>query len=180
MGNLFCGGYKPDKKYIIAFIITLFCAIICGIVLYKPIINSYYFRNYAEEYVFNVYNFKNSKLLFAHLLSSLIYFYAIFFIAYFTPLKYLSLVFVFLKGLFFGVYFVVLLFINSFGGAVVAVFVFLPSAIVALAFCFASTEFCKIINEPYSLLFPLALALADMIIYSLLINALFRVIIVIV
>ena len=180
MRNLFCNGHKSDKRYLLAFLITLICSIICGIVLYKPVIISPYFKDFTEEYVYNVYNFKNSYLLFTHLLSDLIYLYIIYFIAEFTDLKYLSLIPVFLKGLFFGVYFVVLLFVNSFGGVIAALFVFLPASLISLGLCFVVAEYCRAVQKKFSLIMPLFLSLCDLIVYALLINALFRIVIAIV
>ena len=164
----------------LAFIITLICAIICGIVLYKPVISNYYFIDLADEYVFNVFNFRNTQLLFTHLLSDLIYFYICFFIAYFTKLKYITLIFIYLRGLFLGIYSVILVAVDTVGGVFVMVFVFLPATLFSLAICYAVTEFCKRINKKYAVFVPAVLAIADLVVYALLINVVFRVVIVIV
>lgn len=180
MRNFNRSRFACDKKFILAFIVTLICAIICGIVLYKPVSNNIYLRNFTENYVFNVFNFKNSRLLFAHLLSDLIYLYLIFFICYFSKLKYSTLILIFLRGLFFGVYTVILIGVNSFGGIIVAIFVFIPSTLISLALCCVVAEYCKAFYKTYALVLPAVLAVINCLIYAFLINALFRIIIIIV
>lgn len=169
-----------DKRYLLAFIITLVCSIICGIVLYKPVTTNVYFVNLGADYVYNVFNFKNTPLFFTHLVGDILYFYLFFLICYFTKLKYLTLVFLYLKGLFFGVYVVVLLCANSIGGILVTVFVFIPATLISIAVCFLLTELCKSFDKKYILFVPLLLALIDGIILMLLVNVVFRVVIIIV
>lgn len=180
MGNLHNKGFIKDKKFLIAFAIALICSIICGIVLYKAVIYNTYLLNFADDYVFFVFNFQNSTLLFSKALTDLVYFYIVFAICYFTKFKYLSLIPLFLRGLFFGVYTVILIAANSFGGAMVAIFVFIPASLISFVCCFIVAEFCKVIYKKYALLMPLALALINLIIYALLINVVFRLVIVIV
>ncbi len=180
MRNFHCDCYKWDKKYCLAFAIVLICSIICGIVLYKPVISNIYFINFTSEYVYNVFNYKNSALLFSHLLSDLIYLYIAYFLCRFTKFKYLTLIFVFLRGIFFGVYTAVLFGITSFGGAIAGIFVFIPSSLISIALIYAVVEFCKIINKKYSPFMPLVLALVDCVVYAILINVVFRVAIAIV
>ena len=180
MRNFCCNDLKPDKKFLLVFIITLLCAIICGIVLNKTVIFNIYFRKFAEDFIYNVYNFQNYPLLVTHLISDVVYFYVIFFICYFSKLKYLSLILIFLRGLFFGVYMALLIGVNAFGGVIVAVFVFLPSSLIVFAMCYVVADFIKCVNGKYALFVPAALALADLVIYALLVNALFRLIIIIV
>ena len=180
MRNLSCSKIKWDKKYFFAFIITLICAIICGIVLYKPVTSNGYFTDFALEYVCNVFDFKNSALLFSHLLSDLIYLYLIFLICFFTKFKYLTLILIFLRGLFFGVYTAILFGVSAFGGVVVAVFVFIPSSLISFVLCFFMAELSKKLNKKYSLFAPLVFSLGNFVVYALLINVLFRIIIAIV
>lgn len=180
MRNLSCSKIKWDKKYFFAFIITLICAIICGIVLYKPVISNEYFIDFALDYVFNVFNFKNSALLFTHILSDLIYLYIIFLICGFTKLKYLTLALIFFRGLFFGVYSAVLIGVNSFGGVVVAVFVFIPSTLASILLCFLMAELANKLNNKFAPFAPAAFAVADLVLYALLINVLFRIVVAIV
>ena len=180
MRNFCSGGLIRDKKFVLAFIITLICAIICGIVLYKPVISNQYLRNFADDYVYNVFNFKNSTLLLTHLISDLIYLYIIFFIGYFTRLKYFTLIFVFLRGLFFGVYSVILFAVIPVGGVIVGIFVFVPSTVFSILFCFLVAEGCKNIYKKYALCMPLVLAVVDLAIFAILINLVFRIVIIIV
>lgn len=177
--SFFC-GYKPDTRYLIAFAITLVCSIICGIVLYKPVTTNIYFRDFASEYVYNAFNFNNSALLFPHLLSDLIYLYALFFIVRFTKLKYLTLIFIYIRGLFLGIYSVLMVAVCSISGVLVLIIVFLPSTIISVALCLVVAEGCKLFNKKYSIAVPAIFAVADLIILALLVNLLFRVIIIIV
>ncbi len=180
MRNFSLCGYKWDKKYFFAFLIALICSIICGIVLYKPVISNIYLRNLVCDYVYNVFNFKNSALIFPRLLGCLIYFYAVFLIAYFTKLKYLTLIFVFLKGIFFGVYVAIIMSVNAFGGIIVGVIVYIPSSLISFVFCYLIAEFCKVSNKNFALLLPAAAAIVDTLIFVILINIVFRVVIAIV
>lgn len=180
MRNFNKSGFIRDKKFILAFVITLICAIICGIVLYKPVNNNIYLRNFAENYVFNVFNFKNSQLLLTHLISDIIYLYLIFAISYFLKFKYLALILIFLRGLFFGVYTTILIGLSAFGGVVVTIFVFVPATLLFFVFCYVVAECCVMLYKTYALCLPLALSIIDCIIYTLLINVLFRIIIIIV
>ena len=180
MRNLSFCREKWDKKYFFAFLITLGCAIICGIVLCKSVISNKYLRDLACDYVYNVFNFKNSPLILSHLLGDVLYFYIFFLIAYFTKFKYLSLIFAFLRGLFFGIYIVLLIGANAFGGVLVVVLVFIPSTVISLAVCYFLCEFCKSLSCKFVLLIPLILALVDALIMLLLVNVVFRVVIIIV
>ena len=180
MRNLNFGGIKVDKKYLLAFIITLICSIICGIVLYKPVTSNVYLRNFAEDYVYNVFCFQNAPLLLTHLIGDLIYLYLTFLLCYLTKFKYLTLIFVFLRGLFFGIYFVILVGVNSFGGIIVATIVFLPSTLISLALCYVLADLCKCVYRKYLIFFPVIFSLIDLTIYALLINVIFRIIIVVV
>ena len=180
MRNFRKSGFSCDKKFILAFAITLICAIICGIVLYKPVISNVYFKDFADNYVFYVFNFKNSRLLFTHLLSDLIYLYVIFFICYFTKLKYFTLILIFLRGLFFGIYTAILFGVSSFGGSIVAIFVFVPSTLISIALCYFVADFCNNVYKKYAVFMPLVLSLLNLIVYALLINVLFRIVIIIV
>ncbi len=180
MRNLSFRGVKFDKKYLFAFLITLICAIICGIVLYKPVTFNIYFVEFADDYVYNVFNFKNSALLFPHLLGDVLYFYICFLLAYFTRFKYFSLFFVFLRGIFFSIYSVILIAVNSVGGVIVACFVFIPASLISLMLCFLIVETCKCINKKYVCFMPAVFAFVSFVVLFLLINVLFRVVIVMV
>lgn len=180
MRNLSFNVKKWDRNYIIAFVITLICSVICGIVLYKPITTNIYFINYANDYVYNVFNFKSSPLFLTHFLADLLYFYAFFLICYFTKFKYLTLIILFLRGFFFGIYAVIFICVNSVGGVLVAIFVFLPASLVSITVCCMLTEICKRYDKKYAFAVPLVFALIDGIILMLLVNVVFRVVIIVV
>lgn len=173
-------GYKPDFKFILAFIIVLGCSIICGIVLYKPVTSNEYFRNFVCEYVYNAFNFNNGPILLSHILADLIYLYALFFICYFTKIKYPTLVFIFIRGLFLGIYSSLLIIVCSFSGILVLLIIFLPSTIVSLALCLIIMEGCKLFPKKYAVGIPAVMAVVGCLVLVILVNFIFRIIIIIV
>ena len=180
MRNLSFKGFKCDKRYIIAVIITLICSIICGIVLFNLVNVNIYFKEYASDYVFYVFNFKSSKLLFTHILSEIFYLYIFFLIGYFTKFKYLTLILIFIRGLYFAIYVSILFRMNAFGGITVAIIVFIPTSIISLIFCCATIELCKVVDKKICFALPAILALINTLILLILVNVVFRVVIVIV
>lgn len=180
MRNLSFKEFSCDKKYIIASIITLICSIICGIVLYELSNINIYFIDFANNYIFYVFNFKNSKLIFQHLLVELFYLYLFFIIAYCSKFKFLTLIILFIRGIFFAIYAAILCSLNSLGGVTVAVFVFIPASITSMLLCYILAEFSKIINKKIVFFVPAIFALLNTLLLVILVNILFRVIIVIV
>ena len=180
MRNLSFKWCKWDKRYFIAALITLICSIICGIILYKFVSINIYFNNYAKDYIYYIFNFKNSKILISHFLSELFYFYIFFFIGYFTKFKYVTLLFIFLRGLYFSVYTAILIGFNAFGGVTVAVLVFIPISLISIFLCCVIADCCKIVNKKYVFFLPLILAAVNTFVLLVMVNVVFRVIIVIV
>lgn len=180
MGISFFKKYALDKKYLLACSIVIILAIICGIVLYifaGISINTY---SFADTYVFYIINFKNTRLFFAHLAVDVFYFYIFFFIGYFTKYKYLTCPILFLKW-FFGITYTIILFTCfSIEGILVAIVVFLPSFLVSTLFCIIVCEYGKILKKNYAFLLGAVMALVSTTIMILLVNIIFRVIIVIV
>ena len=179
MRNLSFNGFKYDKKYLYAFILTVIAAFICGIVLCIIVDSSIYFNKFAQNYVYFVYNFKNGKLIFSHVLSEVLYLYAVFLIAYFCKIRYFTLIIVFLKSVFFGLYTCILFTVSSFGGAMVAIFVFIPTSLVSLALCYCAAQFCKCFKN-ISFIIPIIFAVADTVVLLILVNLVFRLVIIIV
>ena len=180
MRNLsFCRG-KADKRYLLAFVIALICSIICGIVLCKALNNSAYLRDLACDYVYNVYNFNNSPLFFLRFLCDVVYFYIVFAICRSKKFKYFSLIAIFLRGVFFGVYVALLATISALGGVVVMIFVYIPSILVCMLLCYALADLFKCCDRKIIYAFPAVFALLDGLILILLVNVLFRVVIIIV
>lgn len=169
-----------DKKYLLAFIITLACSIICGIVLYKPASSNIYFINFGSQYVFDVFNFNNSGLFLTHLIADVVYFYLFFVICYFTKLKYLTLILLYIRGLFFGLYTVIMICVTTLSGILVALLVFIPATLISVGICFLISVTCKQIDKKFLFFIPAILALIDGIILIFLINVVFRVVIIIV
>lgn len=180
MRNLSFNGYKWDKKYFIAAAVTLCCAIISGIVLFKLGDLSIYFVNFANDYIYFVFNFKNGSIIFPHILSELFYLYLFFLIAYCTRMKYFTLVLVFVRGMLFTVYACILLCATAFGGISVALIVFIPAGLISLICCVFVSDVCRFVNKRYVLFMPAVLAVANTLVLLVLINVVFKVIIVIV
>ena len=180
MRNLSFKGFFCDKKYLIATVITLICSIICGIVLYKLSNINVYFIDFANNYILYVFNFKNGKLIFPHFLVELFYLYIFFVIAYYTRLKFVTLIILFVRGIFFAIYAAILLSLNSLGGVTVAILVFIPASMVSMCLCYAVAEFSKVINKKLVVFVPALFALLNTLLLIVLVNLIFRVIIVIV
>lgn len=171
---------KWDFKYLIISGIAVLLAIISGIVLYKLSNINIYFASYSNKYIFYVFNFKNTSLFFSRFLSELFYFYALFLIVYFTKLKYLSLIFFFIKTLFVAVYSIILCAVGGFGGVLIVIIIFIPTYLISIAAYLIMIETCKLINKKYVFFIPLILALVVSVVMLILINLLFRVVIIIV
>lgn len=180
MRNLSFKDYKWDKRYLTAVLITFICAIISGVVLYIFVNINIYFKNFAQDYAFYVFNFKNGNIIFPHLLSEILYLYLFFFVGYCTRFKYVTLIFIFIRGLYFAVYSAILIELNAFGGITVAILVFIPTSLFSIIFCCIIAETCKSINKKYVFFIPAVFAVINTLIMLLLINVVFRVVIVIV
>lgn len=176
--NLF--SLKWDKTYLIACVAAVFIGIISGIVLYKSDYLGGYFLNFADNYIYYVFMFKNSSLLLRHFLAEVFYLYALFLICFCTKLKFLTLLIYFLRSFFVGVYCTILFTTFSVDGAVVALTVFIPSFLVSILFCTVVCEQCRVIRAPYCFAFPLILALFSSLSFLLIINTIFRIVVVIV
>lgn len=176
-------GYKWDKKYLIATLVTILCAFICGIVLCIVANVNIYLKNYATDYIFYVYNFNIGGLFGTHFLAELLYIYIFFLLGLFCRTKYVTLIFVFIRSLFFSAYTTILISVGSFGGGLVVFFVFLPCAFLSLIICFFTVEWCKCLKRPlkiYVFLIPAFIALLNCLVLTFLIGVVFRVVIIIV
>ena len=164
-----CSKFKWDIRFLIAYAIVILAAIICGIVLYN--------LNSISHYVFN---FNSGKLFISHVLSELVYLYVVFLLAYFTKLKILVYPILFLRTLFTALYIIILCALFGTEGIIVAVLVFIPSFAFSVLFFIVLCEQCKQLCPPYSFICPAFLALLNSVILLLLVNVVFRVIVVIV
>lgn len=167
---------KPDTRCVIALISTALLAIICGIVLCKTTQINPYMQNYASEYVYFVYNFRNASLVLPHLFHELVYGYAFFVIAYCTRFRLFAIPLLFLKCMITGVYTVLIVSVSAFGGTLAAVFVFIPVSLVSIFFNLFLIEACRFFNKKAALCMPAVFALAVIIAELLLLNVVFRVI----
>ena len=154
-----CSKFKWDIRFLIAYAIVILAAIICGIVLF---------------------NFNSGKLFISHVLSELVYLYVVFLLAYFTKLKILVYPILFLRTLFTALYIIILCALFGTEGIIVAVLVFIPSFAFSVLFFIVLCEQCKQLCPPYSFICPAFLALLNSVILLLLVNVVFRVIVVIV
>ncbi len=175
-----CNKFKWDIRFLIAYAIVILAAIICGIVLYKLNSISHYVYDFANIYIFYVFNFNSGRLFISHVLSELVYLYVVFLLAYFTKFKILVYPLLFLRALFTTVYIIILCSLFGTEGITVAVLVFIPSFIFSVLFFIVLCEQCRQLCSPYSFICPAFLALVNTIILLLLVNVVFRVIVVIV
>lgn len=175
-----CNKFKWDIRYLIVDLIVILAAIICGIVLYKLNSISNYVFDFADIYIFYVFNFNSGRLFISHILSELVYLYVVFLLSYFTKLKILAYPILFLRTLITTLYVIILCWLFGTEGIIVAVLVFVPSFIFSVAFFIILREQCRQICPPYSYICPAVLALVNTIILLLLVNIVFRVIVVIV
>ena len=175
-----CDKLKWESKFIITSVIVIFASIISGIVLFKLSDFNDYAYNFADIYVFYIFNFKNGHLFLAHFLSDLFYFYAVFLICYFTKLKVLGYIILFIKALFAVFYCAVLFAFFGSEGLIVALIVFIPSFLLSLAIYLVILEQCRFLCKPFAFFAPAICALISSIVLLLLVNVIFRVIVVIV
>ena len=172
--------FKWDIRFLIVDGIVILAAIICGIVLYKFNSVSNYVYNFANIYIFYVFYFSSGSLFLSHILSELFYLYAVFLLAYFTKFKALAYPLLFLRTLFTAFYIVILCSVFGTEGLIVAILVFIPSFICSVAVFIILREQCRQICAPYSFICPAVLALINTVVLLLLVNVVFRVIVVIV
>lgn len=175
-----CKKLKWSKKFIIAYIIVIIAAIISGIVLYKVNNVSTYVYNFADRYICNLYNFKNGYLFLAHFLVALFFFYLVFLLAYFTRFRFISLFFIFFRCVFFVLYASVLCCFFGTEGIAVVILVYIPSFLLWLAMFLIIAEQTRCLCSPISFIFPAIMALLNALLFLLLVNVIFRAIVVIV
>ncbi len=172
--------FKWDIRFLIVDAIVILAAIICGIVLYKLNNISNYVFDFANIYIFYVFNFSSGRIFLTHIVSELFYLYAVFLLAYFTRFKILSYPLLFLRTLFTALYIVILCSLFGTEGLVVTILVFVPSYIFSVFLFIFVREQCRQFCSPYVYVFPAVLALINTIILLLVVNVVFRVIVVIV
>lgn len=171
---------KWNKKVLFAYFSVIFVAIISGIVLYISDGMGKNLYNFAKEYVLCVFSFKNLQLFFSSLFSGLFYYYLAFLICYFTKLKFLTGLLLFIKSFFTFYYFVLLVAIFSVEGFFAALLVFLPCyAFWVFKFLFICTQNCAI-EKPYLYFAPLIFAVLDGVFLLVVLNLVFRFVVVIV
>lgn len=175
-----CDKLKWDNKFVIGTIIALILSIISGIVLFKLSNFNNYAYNFADIYIFYIFNFKNGQLFLGHILSNIFYFYSVFLICYFTKLKALGYILLYVKALF-GVFYCAVLF-AFFGseGMIVALIVFIPSFLVSLGLYLLILEQCRFLCRPFSYFAPAVCGLISSAVLMILVNLIFRVVVVIV
>lgn len=175
-----CKKLKWNKKFIIAYFIVIIAAIISGIVLYKINNVSTYVYNFADNYIFYLFNFKNGNLFLAHFLVGLFFFYLVFLLAYFTKFRFISLFFIFFRCVFFVLYASVLCCYFGTEGIFVVILVYIPSFALWLAIFLFIAEQSKCLCSPIAFIFPAVMALLNALIFLFLVNVMFRAIVVIV
>lgn len=180
MRILKCNKFKWDFKYLIIDAVVILAAIICGIVLFKMNSISNYVFDFANIYIYYVFNFNSGRLFISHILSELFYLYAVFLLAYFTKFRFLAYPLLFLRTLFTALYIAILCSLFGTEGIIVTVIVFIPSFLCSAVFFIVLREQCRQLCAPYSFICPAVLAVINSVILLLLVNVVFRVIVVIV
>lgn len=180
MGIIDLKLFKWDKKVIICNIIVILIAIISGIVLYITNNFNKNFYNFAKNYINLVFNFKNTTLFFGHFFSDLFYFSIAFLICYFTKYKFFTSALLFIKT-FFTVYYLVLLFtLFSVEGIIAVIIVFLPCYLLWVLKFLLIRSSLNVVCKPHVFFVPLLFSLVDAIVLLVLVNMVFRFIVVIV
>lgn len=171
---------KWNKKFVLYYIFVIIAAIISGIVLYITNSLTTNFYNFAKNYIYLIFSFNNSSLFFGHLFSDLFYFYIAFLICYFTKFKFISGLLLFVKTFFTVYYLIVLFLLFSVEGIVAALIIFLPCYVFwVVKFSFICMHNCAV-ERPYIYFVPLIFSLLDGVLLLLLVNLVFRFIVVIV
>lgn len=163
-----------------AFIFVCLCGIMCGIVQCKSITSNIFFKQFSYAYVYNVYNFNNGTLFMSRLMNNLLYLNLFFFLPKIRRAKYFTLIFSFIKCLFIGVYCVLLVSINLFSGVIVLLLVFIPMSLLSIGLCFYLAEYGCCLELRFVNFLPCILALLDSLLFLVLLNLLFRVVVVII
>lgn len=173
-------GKEIENDFIVSAIICSIVAIMSGIVLAIIVGFDDYFYNFADIYIFYVFNFKNGSLFGGRFLSELLFLYCVFFLVRATHSRYPALIFIFFR-LFFSAFYVSVLFAAfRTEGALVAIFVFLPCSILSVLLIFITAFVCEGKLRPVSYCIPGALALLSSLLLLLVVNILFRAIVIIV
>lgn len=180
MGIFDVKKFKCDKKFLICCGITIFCAILLGIVLYKTTNINVYFKNFTSEYVYRVFHFKSGSLFFSHCVGEIFYLYLFFVIAYFCKIKIAVLPVLFIRCLFSVIYCIILCAFFSLGGIFILITVYLPSVVLSLVCGYFISEGLGCVKKNYVFFAPLALAVINSVVLLVLVNVLFRIAVMIV
>lgn len=173
-------GKDIESTFIFAAICVAIAAIISGIVLFITVGINDYFYNFADIYIFYAFNFKNGSIFISRFFNEAVYLYAVFFIVRATRTRYAVLPFIAIRLFIAAFYGAVLFGVFFTEGAIVALFVFLPSCAVSLALILISAFICdgKLRGCAYAL--PLIFALISALASLVLLNVVFRTVIIIV
>jgi hypothetical protein len=152
----------------------------CGIVLAIAVYLGDYLGKFATYYIRYCYRFDSGALLAPYFFHCLVFCYVFFGLSYAGKWKYSSLLFVFIRAFFFGIYLVLLFTVGAFSGAICCIFVFVPSFILSLFAMLLCMEIRFLLSNKLAFLFPLGISACALLIYTLLIHVLFRLIVVIV
>ena len=171
---------KWDKNYLIGVAATFILAIICGIVLFKIANIGNLIYGYAKDYVTLVFGFANTKLLVSYIVRELFYLYAVFLIAYFTKWKMFTLIIFFFRTVTCVFYCAILLGSLGFSGIMTALIIYIPCFLISSCMCCIVAETCRLVNKKCAAIFPAIIAVIDCVIMLILLNVVFRILIVIV
>lgn len=172
-------GLEIESWLVYAAMITSIIAIMSGIVLAIFIGVDNYFYNFADIYIYNIFNFKNGSLFVDRFLSELLIFYAAFLLVRATGKRALALVFTSLR-LMFAFFYIAVLFSSFYTeGALIALIVLLPCCAISVFLIAVCAFTCRGKLKPIAYALPCILAVASALCLLLIVNLPFRAIVVI-
>jgi hypothetical protein len=169
-----------DKKFFILSLIAIICGTMCGIIVSLSTSIGNYLGKYATYYVKYIYKFNNEALLFPYLGHTLLFCFIFWVFSFLKPAKILSFIVFLVRSFFFGVYLILLITYGDVGGVIVILLVFVPMSVISILCCFICLNSKCFHLQKLSFLLPLCLSLAAFLIFVLLLNVIFRFVVVIV
>ncbi len=179
MGNFDISALKKNSNYYFAFIVAVSAGIVSGIILFKITDLTQFFCAFAQDYIKRVFEFDNGALFLSALFKeACVNALAFIFGAVFIKLKFLTVPVMFFRAAFASLYCAVMFVYCGFSGVMTGVVVYIPYTLLCFAggaMIFSSS--CFTLRRP--VLLPVAVTFAEALLLVILVNTVFRVIVVI-
>lgn len=179
MGNFDISALKKNSNYYFAFIVAILAGIISGIILFKIADLTQFFCGFAKDYIKRVFEFDNGALFLSALFKeSCVNAFIFIFGAVFIKLKFLTVAVLFFRAAFASLYCAVMFVYCGFSGVMAGVVVYIPYTLLCFAggvMIFSSSCF----GLRRSALLPVVVTVAEALLLIILVNTVFRVIVVI-